>query len=196
LLGLKGLKNQLYTYGTQKVLNTKQKDLWDHSYKTAFYAYNLAKNFKRKRDLLDDAYVGGILHDMGKIIFSEVHPHLLDRITTFCTSKEISRNLFEDFSAGLNHAEIGGMIAKKWNFPDSLVDAIHYHHEPDLAGEESRDVVETVYLANAMANLESREILFDQIDKDVLKSFGIATEEQMNMVLERLKTAFEENKSE
>ena len=33
LLGLKGLKNQLYTYGTQKVLNTKQKDLWEHSAK-------------------------------------------------------------------------------------------------------------------------------------------------------------------
>ena len=196
LLGLKGLKNQLYTYGTQKVLDTRQKDLWDHSYKTAFYAYNLAKNFKRKRDLLDDAYVGGILHDMGKIIFSEVHPHLLDRITSFCSSKEISRNLFEDFSAGLNHAEIGGMIAKKWNFPDSLVEAISFHHEPDQASEESRDVVETVYLANAMTNLENKELQFEQLDMEILNSFGISTEEQMNMVLEKLNAAFEENRSE
>jgi len=196
LLGLKGLKNQLYTYGTQKVLDTRQKDLWDHSYKTAFYAYNLAKNFKRKRDLLDDAYVGGILHDMGKIIFSEVHPHLLDRITSFCSSKEISRNLFEDFSAGLNHAEIGGMIAKKWNFPDSLVEAIAFHHEPDQASEESRDVVETVYLANAMTNLENKELQFEQLDMEILNSFGISTEEQMNMVLEKLNAAFEENRSE
>ena len=196
LLGLKGLKNQLYTYGTQKVLNTRQKDLWDHSYKTAFYAYNLAKNFKRKRDLLDDAYVGGILHDMGKIIFSEVHPHLLERITKFCSSKEISRNLFEDFSAGLNHAEIGGMIAKKWNFPDSLVEAIQFHHEPDLASEDCRDVVETVYLANGMANLETQELLYEQLDTDILRSFGISTEEQLNMVHEKLKSAFEENRSD
>ncbi|MBI9101133.1 MAG: HDOD domain-containing protein [Spirochaetales bacterium] len=193
LLGLKGLKNQLYTYGTQKVLNTKQKDLWDHSAKTAFLSYNLARNFKKKRDLLDDAYVGGILHDMGKIIFSEVHPHLLDRITAYCSAKEINRNLFEDFSAGLNHAEIGGMIAKKWNFPESLVSAIKYHHEPHLAAPEFRDVVETVYLANAIANLENKEIHFDQVDPDVLRSFGISSEEQLTMIMTKLNEAFEES---
>ncbi len=193
LLGLKGLKNQLYTYGTQKVLNTKQKNLWDHSYKTAFFAYNLAKNFKKKRDLLDDAYVGGILHDMGKIIFSEVHPHLLDRITAFCSVKEIDRNLFEDFSAGLNHAEIGGLIAKKWNFPENLIEAIKFHHEPDLAEKDCRDVVETVYLANCMANLETEEIQFDQIDSEILRSFGIISKDQLDMVMERLEAAFQEN---
>ena len=190
LLGLKGLKNQLYSYGTQKVLSTKQKDLWDHSYKTAFYAYNLAKNFKRKRDLLDDAYVGGILHDMGKIIFSEVHPHLLERIGNFCQQKGMSKDLFEDFAAGLNHAEIGGMIAEKWNFPDNLVHAIRYHHEPDDAPGESRDVVATVYLANALINLETKNIAFDQIDKKILSSFGMNSENQVQLLLKTLQTAF------
>jgi putative nucleotidyltransferase with HDIG domain len=190
LLGLKGLKNQLYSYGTQKVLSTKQKDLWDHSYKTAFYAYNLAKNFKRKRDLLDDAYVGGILHDMGKIIFSEVHPHLLERIGNFCKQKGMSKDLFEDFAAGLNHAEIGGMIAEKWNFPDNLVHAIRYHHEPEDAPAESRDVVETVYLANALLNLETKSIGFDQIDKKILSTFGMNSENQVQLLLKTLQTAF------
>jgi len=190
LLGLKGLKNQLYSYGTQKVLSTKQKDLWDHSYKTAFYAYNLAKNFKRKRDLLDDAYVGGILHDMGKIIFSEVHPHLLERIGNFCKQKGMSKDLFEDFAAGLNHAEIGGMIAEKWNFPDNLVHAIRYHHEPEDAPVESRDVVETVYLANALLNLETKTIGFDQIDKKILSTFGMNSENQVQLLLKTLQTAF------
>ena len=67
LVGLRGIRNMLFSYGTQKVLKTDQKSLWDHSYRVAFYSYNLAKNFKRKKDLLDDAYVGGILHDIGKI---------------------------------------------------------------------------------------------------------------------------------
>ena len=59
--------------------------------------------------------------------------------------------MLENFSIGLNHAEVGALIAKKWNFPDQLVTAIRYHHEPMLAPPESRDIVFCVYLANASA---------------------------------------------
>ena len=73
LVGLRGLKNLLYQYGTQQVLGSETpetKALWEHSYRTAYYAYNLARSVTKKRDILDDVYAGGILHDMGKIIFS------------------------------------------------------------------------------------------------------------------------------
>ncbi|ADK79476.1 HDOD domain-containing protein [Sediminispirochaeta smaragdinae] len=190
LVGLRGLKNLLYSYGTQKILSQDQKWLWDHSYRTAFYAYSLARSFKKKKDLLDDAYVGGILHDMGKIVFAHVHPKLLDRISNFCTEREIDRDLFEDLSAGLNHAEIGGRIAEKWNFPATLVEAIRFHHEPSECDPEYRDVVETVYLANALANLENGEITFEQIDPKVLAGFHIRSEEQGNAILQRLSDAF------
>jgi putative nucleotidyltransferase with HDIG domain len=192
MLGLKGLRNQLYTYGTQKVLKTANKELWAHAYKVAFYSYNLAKNFKRKRDLVDDAYVGGILHDMGKIIFSDVHPNLLEKISSFSAGRAMSKNMVEDFAAGLNHAEIGGMIAAKWNFPESLVSAIKFHHEPHLAAEEFQEVVETVYLANSMANLETEEITYEQIEPHIQKNFGITEEKQFRAIHEKLQEAFKE----
>lgn len=148
------------------------------------------QKLQEKKDLLDDAYVGGILHDMGKIVFAHVHPKLLDRISNFCTEREIDRDLFEDLSAGLNHAEIGGRIAEKWNFPATLVEAIRFHHEPSECDPEYRDVVETVYLANALANLENGEITFEQIDPKVLAGFHIRSEEQGNAILQRLSDAF------
>ena len=122
VVGLRRLRNLLYQQGTQMLLDKEQKWLWDHSYKAAYYAYYLARNFRRKKDLLDDVYVGGILHDMGKIIFSSVHPQLLDKINNFCKTRNIDRDLMEDLSAGLNHAEIGALIAEKWNFPNVLID--------------------------------------------------------------------------
>lgn len=192
LVGLRGLKNLLYSYGTQQILNQQMKWLWNHSYKTAFYAYNLAKNFKRKKDLLDDAYVGGILHDMGKIIFSEVHPQLLEKISSFCEEREIDREMFEDLSAGLNHAEIGGRIAEKWNFPATLIEAIRYHHEPTNCDPSMRDVVYTVYLANALVNLEDGEITFEQLNPTVLRSYGIKNEDQVQLIVDRLSKAFEQ----
>ncbi len=193
MVGMRGLKLLLYSYGTQKVLGTDSADvkrLWDHSYRTAFYAYNLAKSVTRKREILDDVYVGGILHDMGKIIFSSVHPELIDRINDFCREKGIPVDTFEDLSAGLNHSEIGAMIAKKWNFPDALINAIKFHHTPTLAPVEYRDVVFTVYLANALAHFGNDEIGIEQIDKSVLEWFRIQGEEQLTNIEKKLDDLF------
>ncbi|MCL1817512.1 MAG: HDOD domain-containing protein [Spirochaetaceae bacterium] len=196
MVGLRGLKNLLYSYGTQKVLggtdDAKVKVLWTHSYKTAFYAYSLAKNFLRKKEILDDVYVGGILHDMGKIVFFNAHPHLVDKIAQFSKEKEIPGELFEDITAGLNHSQIGALIAEKWNFPEALVHSIRYHHEPHNAPQSSHDVVATVYFANLLANYEEKLVGFDQIDKNVLATFHMQNEEQLQKILGRLAQAFEQ----
>jgi putative nucleotidyltransferase with HDIG domain len=194
MVGLRGLKNLLYSYGTQKILggldDETRKTLWNHSYKTAFFAYSLAKSFLRKKEILDDVYVGGILHDMGKIIFASVHPDLIEKISRFCKEKNIPSELFEDMTAGLNHSQIGALIAEKWNFPESLVNSIKYHHEPQDAPNAHKDVVNTVYLANAFCNLEEKTVTFDQIDKTILSEFHIQTEDQVNKIIERLSKAF------
>ncbi|MDC7124788.1 MAG: HDOD domain-containing protein [Spirochaetales bacterium] len=194
LMGLRGIKNMLFSTGTQRILKTDQKALWDHSYRVAFYSYNLAKNFKKKRDLLDDAYVGGILHDIGKIVFSNVHPDLLEKISKFCNDRQLESNIMEELSAGLNHAVIGGRISKKWNFPPPLIAAISYHHTPEEAPAEFADVVNTVYIANSMANVETDELLFEQINSNILRNYGIQSEEQFNQIIERLSDAFEKSK--
>lgn len=196
MVGLRGLKNLLYSYGTQKLLgglgDVKRKSLWRHSYKTAFYAYTLGKSFLRRKDILDDVYVGGILHDMGKIIFSVVHPQLIEKISGFCKDKEIPSELFEDMTAGLNHSEIGAMIAEKWNFPEVLVDAIKYHHNPHQVQNRNRDVVNTVYLANFFSNYEDKIVGFEQIDKSILAEYRLQTEDQVIKILERLSKAFDQ----
>ncbi|MFQ3546844.1 MAG: HDOD domain-containing protein [Termitinemataceae bacterium] len=193
MVGIRGIKNLLYSYGTQKILGddtTDKRLLWDHSYRTAFYAYNLAKNFRKDRNLLDDVYVGGILHDMGKIIFANVHPDLLNKIKSFCAEKGIPASTFEDLSAGMNHAEIGAMIAEKWNFPDNLISAIRLHHDPSVAPTEFKDLVETVYLANMLCEFENGNVTFDQIDRKTLTSFGISNEKQLETLLEQFSLGF------
>jgi putative nucleotidyltransferase with HDIG domain len=194
LVGIRGIKNLLYSYGTQKLLGddtADKKQLWEHSYKTAFYAYNLVKNFKKDSSLLDDAYVGGILHDMGKIIFSSVHPELLGKIKTFCTEKGMPASTFEDLAAGMNHSEIGALVAEKWNFPEGLVAAIRYHHDPSLAPEGQKDLVNTVYLANMFCTYESNDVVFDQFDQTVLDNFGINSKKQIDALLEHFAAGFE-----
>jgi putative nucleotidyltransferase with HDIG domain len=193
MIGIKGIKNLLYSYGTQKILGddtADKKKLWEHSYKTAFYAYNLVKNFKNDASLLDDVYVGGILHDMGKIIFSNVHPDLLEKIKDFSTERNLPSSTFEDLSAGMNHAELGALIAEKWNFPERLVSAIRFHHDPEAAPEDCKDLVDAVYLANMFCEYENENVNFDQFDISPLDNYGLHNKKQIDTLLERLSSGF------
>ncbi|MDR1143150.1 MAG: HDOD domain-containing protein [Spirochaetaceae bacterium] len=193
MVGIRGIKNLLYSYGSQKILGddtNEKRTLWEHSYKTAFYAYNLVKNFKKDHNLLDDAYVGGILHDMGKIIFANVHPELLSKIKSFCADKDMPSSTFEDLAAGMNHAEIGAKVAEKWNFPEHLVHAIQYHHDPLSASPEDRDLIDTVYLANMLCEYENGNVTFDQFEPQVLDNFGITSKKQVDSLLERFSAGF------
>jgi putative nucleotidyltransferase with HDIG domain len=197
LIGMRALRNILYSYGTQVILGTKykmMKDLWDHSNKVASYAHAIARNYGSKPDVLDDVFVGGILHDFGKIILASLHPNVLDRIKKFCMEKGIAAQLLEDMSMGLNHAAAGAKIAEKWNFPDQLVYAIRAHHEPSLSPEEYRNVVYPVYLANFICDYEKEKVVFDQIDAQVREYFRILSEEQLLSLIERLRRQFDNDK--
>jgi putative nucleotidyltransferase with HDIG domain len=197
IVGIRGIKNLLYSYGTQKILGDDTIDkrtLWEHSYKVAFYAYNLVRNFKRDKNLLDDVYVSGILHDMGKIVFSNAHPELLNNIRNFCQEKGLPLSTFEDLSAGLNHAEIGALIAEKWNFPDLLVMSIRFHHDPESADPKYRDLVRTVYLANMFCEYEKENISYEQIDAAVLDSYGIRSKGQIEHMIAQFAQGFSRDK--
>jgi len=198
IVGMKGLRNLLYSYGAQKVLREKyaeMKDLWDHSYRTAYYAFLLARSFKRQTDILDDVYVAGILHDLGQIIVTYLHPDAMEQIARFCKEKDIPLGILERFSFGLNHADIGALIAEKWNFPPQLVQGIRHHHDPLRAPQQFKDIVYCVYLANAFCDLERERIDFNQMEKPVLGDFGIRSADQCANVLDRLKKSFEERRA-
>jgi putative nucleotidyltransferase with HDIG domain len=193
LVGIQGIKTLLYSYGTQKVLGDESADkkaLWEHSNKTAFYAFGLIKNLQKKGDVLDDAYVGGILHDMGKIVFAQVHPDLMRHIREFCDLKSLPPTTIENLAAGMNHAEIGALIAEKWNFPSALICAIRYHHDPAAAPAEYRTLVDTVYLANMFCEYENGTISFEQFEPAVLERFGITAKDQIDRLLTRFSEGF------
>jgi putative nucleotidyltransferase with HDIG domain len=191
--GLRFLRNMLYSYGTHKVLADRypeMRQIWEHSQRVAFYAYHLARTFRKDRQIADDVYVGGILHDMGKIIVSSLYPQLREALEDFAAEQGAPKTLVESISYGLSHAAIGARVAKKWNFPAVFVEGIAYHHEPAEGTDEHRGVVETVYLANALAALDEGRARADQIDAGVLARFGLESEASFAKVRQRLEEAY------
>lgn len=194
VVGLRGLRQMLFSYGTQRVLggddeSSASRDLWEHSQRTAFYAYGIARFVSKRKEILDDVYVGGILHDMGKIIFASIHPETVEKIRSFSRDKDIPSSVFEEMSDGVDHSEVGAHLAERWNFPDPLVETIRFHHNPLKAQAQHRDVVATVYVANELANLKEKN--YDQIDGRVLRIVGVNNTAALQQVHEKLKQQYD-----
>ncbi len=195
LVGIRGIKNMLLSVGSIKQLDNiggkSQKTLWVHAYRVAFYAYNLARNFcASDKEIIDDSYICGLLHDMGKLVFATAHPDFIDSIKDICRQRNISTDIFEKLLAGVNHSEVGALIAEKWNFPDIIITVIRHHHEPDMAPPASKKLTSLVYLADMISHYETHEVDYYQFDLDVLKLFGIGSETQLQKISGKLSSAF------
>lgn len=194
LIGIRGIKNMLYTVGSLKTfasVDGNSEQLWVHAYQVAFYSYNIARNFcSDDHTIVEDSYVCGLLHDMGKIIFENVNPDFLENLKTICASKGVSPELIEKVVSGVNHGEIGATIAEKWNFPKTLVDVIRYHNNIEEAPEESKRLVYVVNLADSISHFQEYELEYYQVDSKVLSAFKISSEEEFSKISEKLAEAF------
>lgn len=197
LIGIRGIKNMLFTIGSLKTfasVSGSYEKLWVHAYQVAYYSYNIARNFcGSDKSIVEDSYVCGLLHDMGKIVFENAHPDFLEGIKSVCHSKDLNPDLFEKILSGVNHGEIGAKIAEKWNFPSTLVDCIRYHHAPEDAPEESASLVYVVNFADALCHYQDFEIDYYQFDSATLQRFNITSEAQLSKISEKLKAAFKDS---
>jgi len=199
LVGIRGIKNMLFSIGSIKNLTpdgekqtARKKELWTHAYKTAFYSYNIARNlFSDERECVEDSYVCGLLHDMGKIIFETSHPDVIEKLKTLLAGKGVSNEMFEKLIAGVDHSEIGALIAEKWNFPEPIIAVIRYHHTPEEAPEALRSLSSVVYLSDMILHYQAGEISFDEIDCDVLSRLRLTREEQFKTLSDSIRVAFE-----
>lgn len=197
LVGIRGIKNMLLSAGAIKELDglggKSQKELWVHAYRVAFYAYNLARNFcAADKEIIDDSYICGLLHDMGKLIFTTAHSDFINTAAEVCKQRNISSDIFEKLLAGVNHSEIGALIAEKWNFSDIIISVIRHHHEPDMASPATKKLTSLVYLADMLTHYQTDEVDYYQFDLDVLKMFGIESEGQLRKISDKLSEAFTE----
>ena len=193
IVGLKGLKMMLLSYGAQSILKDKEsKDtrlLWKHCHKTAVYAYIIARNICRRQDIIDDVYTGAMLHDMGKILSSSLQTKIIDDLRQFSIEKGIPNSFFEELLNGANHAIVGAQIAEHWSFPDILIDIIRNHHTPLKAAKKSVDATCIVYLANELTHVKNND--YTSIDYPILARLNLTNYETLQAIHHRLKNQYQ-----
>jgi HD-like signal output (HDOD) protein len=111
--------------------NAGMNDLWRHSLGVAITAHILGAKAGMKNP--EEVFVGGLLHDIGKVVLYVKWPDVGQQITA--ATKDSSRSLMETEQElfAVTHADVGGWLATAWHLPTSLREPILRHHSPSTA---------------------------------------------------------------
>jgi putative nucleotidyltransferase with HDIG domain len=128
-----------------------ESELWEHSVASATAA-SLLPRFA-KVTIHPATFTAALLHDMGKLVISRhIDIESRDEIRNYM---ELYKKTYIDAETavlGCNHAQIGGLIARRWHFPIVLVDAIAWHHQP-REKERENVVLDAVHICNSVAKV-------------------------------------------
>ncbi len=119
---------------------------WEHSFACGMMARIMAQDLHISPDI---AFMGGLIHDIGKLIMLETFAddYALDWMLAF-SSQQICRDELQMFS--FTHDRVGGHLLRKWLFPGNLIAAVEAHHCPDKATSET-GVASVVQLADILS---------------------------------------------
>ncbi|HNX23494.1 MAG TPA: HDOD domain-containing protein [Spirochaetota bacterium] len=194
-IGLKNLKFILLASNARKIMESrynKFEEIWEHCNRVAFYSRQIALKFKLPGAGADNAYIAGLLHDLGQIILLTVDMDSVRKIAEIVQDRNIiTTTVMEELSIGISHAEIGLLLSEKWNFPEFLSQIIRFHHSPISIPEEFRDVGFSVYLANMIVGIEKRRYYYYYIEEMVLERFNIKSESELRKLNEFLKQEYD-----
>ena len=121
---------------------------WIHSLGTAIASQAVAKQLKLPA--AEDAFVAGLLHDIGKVVEAQSLKPEFEEVCALIAKEGLLMAKAEERVMGLNHTSTGRWMVERWNFPPTLVAPIRFHHSPALA-REHRDLVHAVHLGDILA---------------------------------------------
>jgi HD-like signal output (HDOD) protein/CheY-like chemotaxis protein len=106
-----------------------------------------------RHSLAEDAFVAGLLHDVGRLVLASRSPREYARAVREAGA-EGGRKLCaaEHAIFGATHAEVGGYLLGIWGLPLEIVDAVLCHHDPNRIAWDSVDVPAAVYLSNVLSH--------------------------------------------
>lgn len=154
ILGLKTIRTLVVMVGMAAVIKGAHlpkgfsvKDLWVHELKTAAIAKALAAELggqdgawgptadEKNRLVMDpdEAYIAGLLHDIGKVFFASSRPDLWEAMENIRNESRQQYFEIENTYWSMDHALMGAVVLYHWKLPLILTEPINWHHAPDLA---------------------------------------------------------------
>ena len=141
--------------------------LYHHAVGTAVIAEKLAIFTGKAEPSL--AYTAGLLHDIGKVALDQFIHSGFPLFYRQCHQAEKNFSEVEKQLLGTDHTEVGAELALNWSFPESLVEIIRHHHQPENASQRDA-LVHIVYLADLLMSRFHTGLEMERLNTESLAS--------------------------
>jgi HD-like signal output (HDOD) protein/CheY-like chemotaxis protein len=157
-----------------KVLSVKS--LWEHSLTVGMLAKMIAASESAEKDVVDNSYISGILHDIGKLILlSKLESQCGDAIL-LAKQEHIHLRLAEKKIFKATHCDMGAYLMGLWGFPSDIVEAIGFHHQLGEYPAVTFSPALAVHIANVMYyKFHQDEVIgaMPEFNEEYLNSIGM-----------------------
>ena len=185
VLGMRNVRNLALVASTYPWMNKPLKgyglaphDMWRHSFGVAVAASLTAEKCRKCSG--EEAFVAGLLHDLGKTAISVWLENKLPAMLRIAEKDGLPFDAVERKVLGYDHTEVGAHMAESWNLPTALVDVMRYHHRPDEL-VPSNPMVDCVhigdYLAGSMGFGLGGDGLGYRFDENALSRIGLGVDD-------------------
>jgi putative nucleotidyltransferase with HDIG domain len=154
-LGTRTIRSLVVGASTRALFPTDQtqiglwgQSLWQHSIQCGLAARRIAKRVRYGDP--EEAFVGGLLHDLGKVVILLKLPDEYRRIHRM-QAGGLAGSAAERSVLGFDHAKVGKLLLKEWKLPPSLIACVRFHHLPREAGEYE-SLAHVIALGNQLAH--------------------------------------------
>ncbi len=89
-----------------------------------------------------------LLHDIGKILFAIYFPDEYKKVLARAAKEELPLDKVEVDMLGIDHATFAALLMRQWNFPDSIVQPVRFHHRVAKAPADFQADAGVIWLAN------------------------------------------------
>jgi putative nucleotidyltransferase with HDIG domain len=122
--------------------------LWLHSVGVAVCAQEVARHASLDVDV---AYTAGLLHDVGQLLLFAFDPTAYSCVLQIRAERDIDIVDAEREYLGIDHAHVGGELARLWKLPEAVADAIAGHHASEES-EPENEMADAVHVAEVLAH--------------------------------------------
>ncbi|MDQ7832810.1 MAG: response regulator [Desulfovibrionaceae bacterium] len=124
--------------------------LWKHSLTTGLFAKTIAQIEGRRPPEIDDCFISGLLHDVGKLLLAANFEESYQEVLARSRAERRTVHDMEREAFAASHAEIGAYLLGLWGLPENVVMAIFGHHTPPSAPTPGFSTLLAVHAANSL----------------------------------------------
>ncbi len=167
-------------------LNPRQ--FWRNSLRTAVAGRTIARSATARDAFIEEeAYMAGLLHDLGLLILDQYFPDVYEGIYAGLGEAGGGNADAERELLGIDHGEIGGFLLDQWGLPPLLTQAVTCHNQPENASPEAQLLAETVRTSELISDIletESRpdDMMQALLNREVWARLGIAEDHVPDIV--------------